>query len=287
MVEARIDDSLCCYLEERALALALQKAANHQQRACLENLANLREELMHKRAVHLQEMTAKRHARGEFYSAAKVKSINALGPSKAELDHIVRTSYAGQPSATEVLKAHARIHFGYNLMSQQSLIACCAEDTRADVKRMYQSEAQFARAWLEAIGEEQFRLDIREQQRQAMRTLRSTKTSLYLVARPHCPQQDQLDLQPLARVWNKLDGICEANGLRMLSDYIGFEDQPADDDIPAQKVLATVAGLIAALETSGAKIPGKKAVRVKLEDLRRILDWLRDREGRIRFEVDF
>ena len=285
VLEAKIDDSLSDYLEERALAIALEKASCDQERDRIQQLAELRQHLLVRRAAHTREMIAKRHARGEFYSPAKVKSINAFGPSRAELDKTVRDCYLQRPNSGEVLKAHARIHFGYNLMAQRSQLAYATADVKSDMQRMYREEAHFAEAWLEAIDDHPFRLQIREQQRQALRSLRSCKTAMFLVTRPPHPELGQLDCQALGKAWTRLDDLCLSEGLVPLSAYIGFEDQSPADDFAAAEVLASVSGL-AALLGSQAKIPGKKAVRASLEQLQRILEWLQEHQGRLHFEVD-
>ena len=90
----------------------------------------------------------------------------------------------------------------------------------------------------------------------------------------------------LGRVWNKLDAVCGSSDLTLLSSYIGFEEQPAEDDIPARQVLLTVNGLQLALQTQ-AKIPSKKSVLALLQQLQQILEWTQEQNGRVRFEVDF
>lgn len=287
MREAKIEDSLSDYLEERALALALEKCCCPEERGSIQRLAQLREQLVRERAAHTLEMIARRHARGEFYSDAKVKSINAFAPSRSELDATFDTCYARQPTVLEVLKAHARIHFGYNLMSQRSLLAFCTADIREAMKRMYGLEARFAKAWLAAIGDEQFRLEIREQQRHSVRALRTGRSAIYPVLRPSCPELDLLDCQALGKAWTKLDELCLSEDLVTLSTYIGFEGQSSADDFPAGEVLASVMGLVAALSHSQTKVPGKKAVGAALRQLQQILEWLQERQGRLHFEVDF
>ena len=59
--EAKIDTSNSHYLEQRALELALSRAASEGERAAIERLAALRAELEVKREAHSQLMNARRH----------------------------------------------------------------------------------------------------------------------------------------------------------------------------------------------------------------------------------
>ena len=78
--EAMIDLSHSNCLERRALEMALSRAASDAERAAIERLLALREKLQVERDAHNELMIARRHARGEFFSDAKVKAITRSGP---------------------------------------------------------------------------------------------------------------------------------------------------------------------------------------------------------------
>ena len=121
--EPPIDTALAHYMEQQALAIALDKATTPDQRVKVEHLIALRLVLMQCRDVFNTEAVAKRHARGEIYSRARVAAINAIGPTQSDLDSNVKSSYLRRPDSEGVLKAHARSHFVYGLVSARLMLA--------------------------------------------------------------------------------------------------------------------------------------------------------------------
>jgi hypothetical protein len=73
--EPAIDTALSHYMEQQALAIALDKAVTPDQRAKVEHLAALRLVLMQRRDAFHHEAVAKRHARGEVYSRTRVAAV--------------------------------------------------------------------------------------------------------------------------------------------------------------------------------------------------------------------
>lgn len=88
-----IDISREHLLEERALARALALAADETTRERLRALVEQRASLEEARAAFTREASARRYARGEIYSAARVKAINVLGPSLTELESSAQRLY--------------------------------------------------------------------------------------------------------------------------------------------------------------------------------------------------
>ena len=83
--EPPIDTSLAHYLEERALAIAGEKARTEEERAAVSRLLAFRQSLMTDREAFSEESVRKRHARGEIYSPARVAVINSYCPSRESL----------------------------------------------------------------------------------------------------------------------------------------------------------------------------------------------------------
>jgi hypothetical protein len=145
--EPPIDISLEHYMEECALAIALAMAETPEEQARIEHLANLRADLMERRRAHLQEATAKRHARGEFYSTA---------PSRQEMDVNVKGLYMAQGTSEDVLRVHAQTHFASVLVSKRLSLALMPADIAESAREMHAHEESFARAWIDAIGDPSF-----------------------------------------------------------------------------------------------------------------------------------
>lgn len=287
MREAAIDTSLTHYLEERALAIALAKSHDPDMLGKLERLAGLRETLMRRRAATVRLLVERRHARGEFYSDAKVSSINGLGPSREELEKSVRELYEAQPHAEGVLKAHARVHFGQGLVSQRSQMPLMTADI-ADIARdaLAQEEA-FATAWCDAIADPAFRAELARCQREALKLLRNAATPMVLVCMPPCAAAGQVDAGVLGRAWNKLDAACTARDLPPLSLFIGIEGQAAGDGVAAGELQPSIEFLLGALEDGSLKVSPKKAVQDALVQVREALLQAVELRGRAYFEVDF
>jgi hypothetical protein len=284
--EAALDDTLAHYLEEQALLCALAKAKSNHERGVVNQLILHRETLIAERAEHLKRVTIKRHARGEFYSDAKVKAINAMMPTKEELDRSVRDCFESQPDFAGVLKCHAIPHFGFGLISQRNLLACAPEDIVEDMRAMLALEEAFAAEWVKAIDDPVFQAELHQRQRETMAMLRTSKTGMYFVSEPACPFTDALDATVLGRAWNKLDSIAKALGVKPLSTFIGIDGQSTCDSAPAEDILPTVDALLAALQESQHKLPAKKATSRELTEIRDALLWLQPRNGRIYFEAD-
>lgn len=285
--EAKIDLSHSHYLERRALELALSRAAPGAERAAIERLLALRDTLQCERAAHDQRMVARRHARGEYFSDAKVKAINEMGPSRKELDKTVDDYYAKQDGAAGVLKAHGLAQFGAAMVSQRSSMSAVPADVADDVRQMRKLEDAFAEAWIATIGDPAYNAKLAERRREAARMFRTASTPMWLVTEPACPLQCDMDAGALGRAWNKLDTISEEAGLPSLSSYIGIDGQAAEDGAPAAEVLAAVDGLLAAINTSTHKLPARKAALAALEEVRVILRWAEQHEARVYFEVEF
>lgn len=285
--EAPIDTTLNYYMEERALEIALSKAKTDGERAKVQRLIELRCNLLRHRAAHSEHMTAMRHARGEIYSDAKVMAINAMAPTKDELDQSVRTCYQSQVDVEGVLKAHARIHFGQGLISQSSLLTNVPNDIVDAARQMLALEKAFAAEWIAAIEDSTFHSELRKLQRDTMAMFRNASTPMFLVATPSCPDADALDSGVLGRAWNKLDALSDSLGIQPLSTFIGIEGQSADESASAEEVLITVDALLAALQDGKQRIPAKQATREVLTQLRNVLLWLQARQGRVYFDADF
>jgi hypothetical protein len=171
--EPPIDTSLEHYMEERALAIALAMASSPEEQERIEHLANLRAELMNRRQAHSQEATAKRHARGELYSKARVAAINAMAPSRQEMDAKVKGLYMAQGTSEDVLRVHARTHFASVLVSKRLSLALMPSDIAESARELHAHEESFARAWIDAIGDPSFVDQMRVLQREAMTMLRT------------------------------------------------------------------------------------------------------------------
>lgn len=283
--EPPIDTSLSHYMEERALAIAFEKAATTEQQAKVRQLMERRAGLMKRRADYLAEATAKRHARGEIYTKARVAAINAMGPSKADLDRDVRALYGAQPDADEVLMAHARVHFGFGLMSSRCLLKAHTPDIAHAAREMQRDEEAFAAAWIAAVQRDEFIAEVRQAQRDALRQLRTSTQAVYAEASPAVADFDDADAATLGKAWNKLDEIAESIGAAPLSGFLALPDEGESAGAPAAQVLATVDALLGAITGAGAKLPAKKATIQALTRVRELAAGAGD-GGRVWFELD-
>ncbi len=241
---------------------------------------------MTKRADHLAEVTAKRHARGEIYSDARVAAINSMGPSKDELDHNVKLCFEGQPDAFGILKSYAMTSFGYALVSQRNLLSHTPDDILARAHEMLKAEEAFATEWLDAIGDPEFSREVRQSQRDTIAMFRTASSGMFLVTEPACPLTEDIDAKALGRAWNKLDSLSRELGVKQLSAFIGIAGQSFSDSSTVDELLPTIESLAHALKETQLKIPSKGVVRTSLEGIRAALVWLRPRKGRAHFEVD-
>lgn len=283
--EPPIDASLDHYLEERALAIALDKATTPEERERVERLAELRSALMQQREAYSKEATAKRHARGEIYSASRVAAINEMGPTQAELDDGIRALYLPQTTSEGVLKAHARTHFTQPLVFARRMLRDMPPDVAEAARRMQEHEEAFARAWTAAIGDPGFDAELREERRRALLLVRTATRPVYLVGKPACAFDD-VDARELGKAWTKLDRLAESLGMRPLSEFIAFDDEHDTAGVPAGELLAIVEALLSDLAAPGRKFPSRRGAVAVLSKVRDALLALKGVEGTAHFEVD-
>ena len=163
-----------------------------------------------------------------------------------------------------VLKAHARSHFAYALVSARLLLARYPSDMADAARAMPRFEEAFANAWVDAIDDANFKL---------------ARQSAVL-------HLDDLDAHELGKAWNKLDGLVQELGVEPLSTFIAL---PGEDDtagVPPHHMLPTLNALIDALQGQGQKFPAKRAVNLVLTQIRAVLLQLGEQGGRAYFEVD-
>ena len=193
-----------------------------------------------------------------------------------------------------VLKAHARSHFAYALVSARLLLARYPSDMADAARAMQRFEEAFANAWVDAIDDANFKPELRQSQREALRTLRTSTQPMFLVTQPakHLARQsavlhlDDLDAHALGKAWNKLDELAQELGVEPLSTFIAL---PGEDDtagVPPHHMLPTLNALIDALQGQGQKFPAKRAVKLVLTQIRAVLLQLGEQGGRAYFEVD-
>lgn len=284
--EAPLDTSRHHVLEERALARALALAEDGTRRTRVQALATARLDLMAARDAFHTEATARRHARGEIYSATRIAALNALGPSAEELEKQARTLYERHTNAVDVLKTHARVHFVNVLMMARLNLAHYPADVRDAAHAMQAREEAFCTAWLATIDDADFAAEIRTEQREALRSMRTATRPMYLATRPDTEQLDEQDAAALGKAWNKLDELAESLGVEPLSNFIAVPDEDAAAGVPAARVLASVAALCDALRRPEHKVPAKKAVLAGLEKQRRALHMLETPKACAWYEID-
>jgi len=283
--EAPIDTSLDRYVEERALEIALDKAISAAQRSTVEHLVELRASLMRRRATFGKEAIAKRHARGEIYSRARVAAINAMVPSKPALERDIRSLYLQQTDSDSVLMAHARTHFVDALMSSRLLLDANSADVVDAAREMQRHEEAFASVWAAAVTDPSFQLELRQLQREALRRLRTSTRPMYFVAQPDCTEFNDLDAQALGKAWNKLDDLALSLGVEPLSTFIALPDEGESAGAPSARLLPTVEALTKNLQRSDVKLPSKRAAIAALTKIRDAVQQLPD-GGWACFEVD-
>lgn len=284
--EPPLDRSRDHLLEARALERAAALAADEATRARLAGLADQRAALMAAREAFNQEATARRHARGEIYSAARVAALNAMGPDAQELEQTARTLYGRHTRSGDVLKAHARVHFVNALMAARLNLAHMPADIAAAARAMQAAEEAFAKAWLAAIDVPAFTASLRADQRQALRSLRTATRPMYFATAPSAGGDDDVDAAVLGRAWAKLDDLAETLGVEPLSAFIALPDEGEAAGVPAARLAASIAALCEALGRPGEKFPAKKATLASLARIQAALAALAARQGRAWFEVD-
>lgn len=281
--EPPIDTSLAHHMEERALAIAQEKAATAEERAMVARLLERRAALMAHREAFQREATARRHARGEIYSASRVAAINAMGSSRAEMDRDVRTLYQRQPGTRGVLATHARTHFGFGLVSARLLLSSHTPDIVDAAREMHAREEAFAAEWIAAIADPALETQLRASQRDAMKILRTSTRPMILVTEPPSDFGDD-DAQALGKAWNKLDELAQNLGVAPLSDWIALPGE-ADAGTSAAQLSPTLEALAQAVQDPARKFPAKRATLAALDQVRETLQGL-PAGGRAFFEVD-
>jgi hypothetical protein len=281
--EPQIDNSLAHYMEERALAVALDKAAAPHELRTVQHLLEIRLLLMEDRAAFQADAISKRHARGEIYSKARVKAINAMGPSRSEMDRTVEALYRGESDSEHVLKAHARAHFGYFLISARLSLSSYPPDILEAARWMRSREDAFAIAWINSITDPAFKRELAEQQRDA---LRSSARPVYFVTEPASASTVEVDAVALGKTWSRLDTLAQELGVETLSSFLAVPGEGADAGIEANQLLLTVNALLDSLRQSGQKIPAKRATLSALSAVRETLTTLSAVGGKAYFEVD-
>lgn len=284
--EPPLDRSRDHLLEAHALERALALADDDALHARLAALAAHREALMRERAAFDAEATRLRHARGEIYSAARIAALNAMVPSAEDLAAQARTLYGRSESAVEVMKTHARVHYVYVLMGARLNLAHLPADVIDAGRAMQRAEEVFANAWLACIDDPAFLVELRRDQREALKSLRTATRPMYLATQPHCEGLDDDDAAVLGRAWNKLDDVAATLGVEPLSTFVSVPGEDAHAAVPAARVAATVAALRTALLEPQYKLPAKKATLASLEHLAAVLDTQSARDGGAWFEVD-
>lgn len=282
--EPPIDTASAHHMEERALAVALDKARTAQERAKVEHLLGLRAALMRQREAFMKEATAMRHARGEIYSASRVAAINAMGASRERMEQEVRTLYLGQPGTRGVLEAHARVHFTTGLVSARLLLSAHTPDIAAAARDMHAREEAFAAEWIAAIGDAAFEAQLRQSQREALAMLRTSARPMVMVTEPGWDSFGDDDAQDLGKAWNKLDELAQALGLEPLSSRIALPGE-TDAGVAAARLAPVIDALAQAVQSPARKFPAKRATLAVLEKMRERLRAM-PQDGRAWFEVD-
>ena len=281
--EPPLDRSRDHVLEEHALRRALSLADDDALRERIQALITQRDELMQARDAFNLEATRCRHARGEIYSAARVATLNAFGPSLAELEKQAQTMYGRSDDCREVMKTHARVHYVNVLMSARLNLAYFPADIRAAAQAMQAREEAFAAAWLSAIDDSAFSTEIHDGQRHALRILRSATRPMLLATKPALAALDDLDAVALGKAWNKLDELAETLAVEPLSNFIAVPGEDEASGVPVARVAASIAALCEALRGPQHKVPAKKAVLASLETARNALA---EANGSAWFEID-
>lgn len=283
--EPPIDTSLTYYMEERALAIALDKAVTPEQRDRVTHLMALREDMMQRREAHMVEATAKRHARGEVYSASRVAAINAMGPSKEAMDRDVHALYAAQSDGDGVLMTHARVNFGQGLMASRLLLRSMPPDIVDAAREMQRREEAFAGAWIAAIGSDGFAAEVRQAQLDGLKFLRTSTQAVHFVVHPGGADFDDEHAAALGKTWSKLDELAVSLEVEPLSSFLALPDEGESAGVPAARVVASVEALLASLAAPGAKLPAKRATVAALIRVRDLAA-AADAGGSVWFEVD-
>lgn len=285
--EPPIDVSAAHHMEERALAIAADKARTAEEAATVQRLAEARRVLMVQRATYTREAVACRHARGEIYSAQRVAAINAMGPSLADLERDAQALYERRPDAMAVLRAHAEVHFATPLMSARLNLAHHTPDIAPASREMQRREEAFAATWLAAIGDAAFTQLLHQRQREALVMLRTSTRPMFLVGSPSgWGELGDDDAVALGKAWNKLDELATQLSVAPLSNFITLPDEGEAAGAPAAQVLSSVEALLAGVQSRERKFPSKKATAQALGRVHDALVRLAAQGGRAGFEID-
>ena len=284
--EPPIDVSLAHYVEERALTLALEKATTPEERVMVQGLMAQRAVLMAQRDAYLALAIAKRHARGEVYSKARVAAINAIGPSRAQLDKDIDTRLARKPDALGVLKSQARVQIAFSLVSQRLQLADLPADMRDAAREMLAHEERFARTWLDAVGDAALQAEVRARQRELLAMLRTASRPMYCVGTGESNVLDDEEASNLGKVWAKLDRLAAELGLEQPSQFIAVADEGDAANVSAGQLLGVFERLLEEIQRPGGKFPSKKKTLQVLQKICTALHGIKHCGGGGRFEVD-
>lgn len=208
--EPPIDLSLAHYMEQRALAIALEKAQTADERGAVGRLQGLRAQLMAHRDAFTALATARRHARGEIYTAARVAAINAMGRGRESMNGDVKALYLRAADTVGVLKAHARTHFAAPLVSQRLGLPLYPPDVQTEAREMHAREEAFAAAWVAAIGDPAFAAELQASRHEALVFLRTSARPMHFVTSPPGENLTDQEAAELGKLWNKLDSLAES-----------------------------------------------------------------------------
>ena len=286
MDEAPLDRSSDHILEERALERALLLAQDAPTRARVEGLIAQRARLMRARDAFNVEATARRHARGEIYSASRIAALNAMTPSLADLEDNALSLYGRHGTTIEVLKTHVRVHFVNVLAAARLNLAYFPPDVLTAARALQAQEEAFAGAWLAAIDDAAFSAEIRAAQRAALRILRTSTRPMYCATRPHSVEMDDQEAAALGKAWNKLDELAATLDVEPLSNFIAVPGEDDDAGVAPARMAVSLDALCEALRQPQHKVPGKKSVLACLEKLRGALAALPQGTASAWFDID-
>lgn len=286
MDEAPLDRSRDHILEARALERALLLAQDAPMRARVEGLIAQRTRLMQARDAFNVEATARRHARGEIYSASRIAALNAMTPSLADLEDNARGLYGRHDTTIAVLKTHVRVHFVNVLAAARLNLAHFPADILTAARALQAQEEAFASAWLAVIDDAAFSAEIRAAQRAALRKLRGSTRPMYYATWPHSVEMDDQQATALGKAWNKLDELAAVLGVEPLSNFIAVPGEEGNAGVAPARMAASLDALCEALRQPQHKVPGKKAVLECLETLRGALAALPQSAASAWFDVD-
>lgn len=269
------------HLEERALEILRERAEGEAQAQVVERLSSLREKLMVAREAWNREARAARHARGEVYTAARVAKINAMQPTREQWEESIRDAYLPAPGFLGVLKVHAKFHFGAQAATLRMI-----RGTTPAARALQAADDAFAKAWIEAIGDEGFAASLRREARGARLEQRSPTRPIFFATVPPSLSLEDGEAAALGKAWTQLDRLASKLGVDLPSHFLALPDENAPEDgAPVATVLSTVRALTRALALPAHQVPGKRAVAQALGKVRAALEAL-PADARASFEMD-